>query len=260
MIKEGESLVIGWCDNGSVDGLFASSVASIIMRASELGIKTIGITETIGNQIARQRGDLLREFENSGCDWLLWLDSDIVIPIESLKPLIEAVDAETRPIVCGVYFISMEPNQPLMAPLPCIFTDNGVYNSPIHPLPENQLIKIDVAGLGLCLMHKSVAHKLRDKYGNTTFDITIGDIHKSEDVSFFRKVKELGIQAYAHTGVLAWHIKRFVVDINYYNLWWNTVAPLRAKANEVKDGNAVSLPVRGPENEHDTGGTTSNPS
>lgn len=229
-----KSIIIGWADNGFTDSLFTSSLSALLLHLPSMGYSQVGVTQTIGNQIARQRGDMLREFEKSELDWLLWLDSDIVVTVDTVKKLMDIADAETAPIVTGVYFISMEMNQPMMSPFPCIFTDDGVKNTPIHPMPENQVIPIDVAGLGFCLMHKSVAHKLREKYGNTTFEITIGDMHKSEDVSFFRKVKDLGIQVYAHTGALAWHIKRFVVDINYYNHWWNTVAPLREAAERAR--------------------------
>lgn len=228
-MKEGEVLVIGWCDNGNTDGLFTSHLASLVLYAStSLGVSGVGICETIGNQIARQRGDLLRDFERLEGDWLLWIDSDIAMTQQAFKLVWDARDKETRPVVCGTYFVSMEMNNPLPMPIPCIFTiaEDGK-NRTIHPLPENQLIPIDVAGLGFCLMHKSVAHKLREAYGDTTFDIVIDTEHVSEDVSFFRKLKALQIPVYAHTGALVQHIKRFIVDINYYNLWWNAVAPIR---------------------------------
>lgn len=236
MEKAQEVLIIGFCDNGFTDSLFTSHLSSLVLHAStQLGVTGFGIVQTIGNQIARQRGDLLRDFEQTGGDWLLWVDSDIVLTYDAFKLVWDNRDAETRPVVCGTYFITMEMNQPLSMPMPCIFTnhENGDHK-PVHPLPENQLIPIDVAGLGFCLMHKSVAAKLREAYGNTTFEITIGDKHVSEDVSFFRKLKKLGIPVFAHTGALVWHMKRFVMDINYYNLWWNSVAPLRAEATKEK--------------------------
>lgn len=239
MEKEGEVLIFGWCDNGSTDSLFTSHLTSTMLHASGIsGISGLGIVQTIGNQIARQRGDLLRDFEKSGGDWLLWIDSDIVLNQEAFKLLWENRDAEKRPVVCGVYFITMEMNQTLPMPMPCIFTDIGEgQNLPVHPLPENQLIPIDVAGLGFTLMHKSVAHKLREVYGDTTFAITIDTNHVSEDVSFFRKLKHLAIPVHAHTGALVQHIKRFSFDQNYYNLWWNVVAPMREAQEKANDNN-----------------------
>jgi hypothetical protein len=50
-----------------------------------------------------------------------------------------------------------------------------------------------------------------------------GDKFIGEDVSFFRKVKEVGIPVYAHTGATVKHMKRFAFDSNYYNLYWAAV-------------------------------------
>jgi len=238
MEKAKESLVIAWCDNGYTDGLFTSGLTSMLLHLNqkypEIGV--VGINQTIGGQIARQRGDALRNFEEMGCEWLLWVDSDIVLNLEAFDLLWKNRNAETHPVMCGVYFVTLEMNSTLPLPVPCIFNiydETG--NRPVHPLPENELLPIDVAGLGFTLIHKSVAKKLREAYGNTTFQITIGDRHISEDVSFFYKLKELGIPVHAHTGALVEHIKRFVFDINYYNLWWNVVAPIREAENAQRE-------------------------
>lgn len=226
MKKSDEVLVIGWCDNGFTDSLFASHMFGLVNHVKEY-VKGIGFTQTIGNQIARQRGDVLKNFEETGADWLLWVDSDIVMNLQAFEKVWESRDAKKRPVVCGVYFVTLEMNQTLPMPAPCIFRGDGDTNFPVHPLPEDELIPIDLAGLGFCLMHKSVAKKLREKYGNTTFEITIGDQHVSEDVSFFKKLMALKIPVFAHTGALVQHMKRFSLDHNYYHLWWQTIAPLR---------------------------------
>lgn len=228
--SQNDILIIGWCDNGFTDSLFTSNTMSIVAGAGgELGISGLGICQTIGNQIANQRKTLLSDFINMDGDWLLWIDSDIVPSMEALKLLWENRNAETHPVISGVYFVSMEMNMTLPKPIPCIFVNKEDGKVPVHPLPENQLIPIDAAGLGFCLMHKSVAHKLYEAYKDTVFQITIDTKHVSEDIAFFKKLKELNIPTYAHTGALVQHIKRFSIDYNYYNLWWHAVAPLRIK-------------------------------
>lgn len=47
------------------------------------------------------------------------------------------------------------------------------------------------------------------------------DEYISEDIVFFRKLKKSGIQAYAHTGALADHIKRVPLNASYYMIYWN---------------------------------------
>lgn len=240
MEKAKESLILSWCDTGSTDSLFTSSLVSLSLHATHnlKDVGSVGINQTIGNQIARQRQDSIRTFEQMDCDWMLWVDSDIVIAPPVFDLLWKNRNAETHPVMCGVYFITWEMNETLPAPYPCIFNindENG--NRPLHPLPENQIIPIDVAGLGFTLMHKSVAQELRKTYGETTFQIQIDEKHISEDVSFFWKLKELGIPVHAHTGAIVPHIKRFSFDLNYYNLWWNVVAPMREAQEKANDNN-----------------------
>jgi hypothetical protein len=120
---------------------------------------------------------------------------------------------------------SKEMENSLMKPFPCVFneTDNNYEIQYLHPLPLNQIVKIDNAGMGLVLMHKSVLTKLNEKFpDNFLFgeNNEKGEKFIGEDISFFRKVKAAGIPVHVHTGVTAQHIKRFSVDIAYYNLYW----------------------------------------
>lgn len=226
-----EQLTIAWCDNGTVDSLFMDGVISVILALPKLGIELGSLQHLIGNQIAKQRQQLVQDWYKTEIDWLLWVDSDVAITPEIVEKLWNTADKDTKPVVSGVYFISPNPNTPLMIPVPCIFKMDGKYNTPIHPMPENAVIKIDVAGLGLTLMHRSAITKIKDKYNGVYFDIGLGDDNRGEDVSFFLKLKEQGVPVYAHTGAIAGHIKRFVFDENYYAVWWNAVAPEIQKQN-----------------------------
>ena len=223
MAGKKETLSIVWCDNGSVDSLFMGGMINTLLNLKNLDIELDSMHNIIGNLIYKQRQQMADEWINTKGDWLLWVDSDVVISPDILKKLWDTANKVTHPVVCGVYFVTPNPNMSLMTPVPCIFTDDGEYNAPIHPLPENQVIKIDTAGLGLCLMHRSVLEKLEKPYDGIYFDVSMGKVNKSEDISFFRKLKEQGIPVHAHTGAIAPHIKRFSFDENYYKLWWNNV-------------------------------------
>ena len=54
----------------------------------------------------------------------------------------------------------------------------------------------------------------------------------SEDVSFFRKLKQAGVQVYAHTGAQVQHLKTFSFDINYYHMYWTGVAEGKVKRKQ----------------------------
>jgi hypothetical protein len=78
-------------------------------------------------------------------------------------------DAKERPAVTGTYFISKQNEQALMEPYPALFiahpTDKYVM-SYAHPLEPNAMVKVDYAGYGFFLMHRSVADKMRKFHGN----------------------------------------------------------------------------------------------
>ena len=230
MIKQEETLSIAWCDNGSTDGKFTEQMLFNLLGAQTNGIKIDQFLRITGNQISRQREELFWQWKNTmPSDWILWIDSDIILNTDALKILINSVDKDTRPVVSGLYFISKEAEQTLPKPMPCIFVnpqDDDFALIPIEPLPTNELIEIDSAGMGFVLMHKSIIEKLDTKYKDEPVFAEHAGIGKnfiSEDIAFFRKLKSVGVPVYAHTGAHVQHIKRFSLDINYYLMYMDNI-------------------------------------
>jgi hypothetical protein len=211
-----------------VDGKFTESMIATILFSFTTDMPIVSSLRVHGNQIGRQRQNLIDHWADKGeTDWLLWVDSDVVITPNILTTLCNSVEKNNIEIISGVYFISKQTESSLMEPLPCIFKDvdeNTIEH--IHPLPENELIKVDCAGMGLVLMNRSVINKLRKEFLEESLFAEVqgvGNKFIGEDIVFFRKVKEVGIQLYAHTGALAKHIKRFSFDENFYKMYWDNV-------------------------------------
>lgn len=226
MIKEDETVAIGWCDNGLSDGKFTEGIVSALITQKQNGTPIHKSIRVQGNQIARQRQVLFDHWaDEATTDWLLWVDSDIVLNPEALKLLYQTADADERKIVSGIYFISKEPEGTLARPFPAVFKNVDEFKIQyLHPLPDNEVHKIDSAGLGFVIMHKSIVPILREKYPEKNLfnesDGT-GDKFIGEDISFFRKVNECGISVWTHTSALVKHIKRFSLDMDYYALYWS---------------------------------------
>lgn len=225
MIQKNETVAVGWCDNGTVDGKFVEG----LMGTSLAGKKNnINITKAIriqGNQIGRQRQMLFDEWaDNVKTDWLLWVDSDIVINLPAMEKIWNAADKNSKTVVSGIYFISKENEKSMMMPLPSIFKDKGKFEIEyMHPLPENQIIECDLAGMGFVIMHKSIISKIRKVFKDTSIfgeKEGIDNEYISEDIVFFRNLKNAGIQLYAHTGAIVRHMKRFSLDYYYYYYYW----------------------------------------
>jgi hypothetical protein len=204
------------------------------------GANKMPITTSIrvqGNQIGRQRQVLWDYWaDNMKTDWLLWVDSDIVLTPDVMQKLWATADKHHRPVVSGVYFISKENEGTLMKPYPVLFNDVSEYEIQyVHPLPQNEVIKCDSAGFGLVLMHKSIIPAMREKFPNESMfmETSTGKDEQfiGEDIIFFRKMKAAGIPLHAHTGALVKHMKRFSVDYDYYGMYW-TMDGIQKKMKE----------------------------
>lgn len=215
-----ETVSIAWCDNGNVDGRFMQGVTDVLLRS---GVKFETTLRSNGNQIARQRNKVINYwYDNNKSDWLLWVDSDVVISPETFLKLWEKKDKDVRPLLTGVYFTSTTPEEPLMVPLPTIyeFVDNetGFNIKAIHPLPHNQFMKVDAAGMGFVLMHRSVVEKIKEIAQGMPFfsDAGVGDTFVGEDIFFFAMCQKAEVPLWCDTSALVPHMKRFSFDEHYY--------------------------------------------
>jgi hypothetical protein len=130
-------------------------------------------------------------------------------------------------MVSGIYFIAKDSDGSLPIPMPVIFDNVDKHTVKYHhPLPKDSVIKMDCAGMGLVLIHKSVVEKLRAMYGDKHFmfaeDNSVGEEFIGEDISFFRKCSAAEIPLYAHTGAVAKHMKTTAWDMDLYTLYWNS--------------------------------------
>lgn len=232
---------VAWCDAGMTDGKFTEGLVQTMVKGPLYGFQINESVRVMGNQIGRQRQALFDVWlDRMAADWLLWVDSDIVINCEVVKMLLDVADEKEKPVVTGTYFVNLSPENGKTGIAPALFNDLEEFRmSQVHPLPENQLIKVDMAGFGFVLMHKSVGFKMREMFpGESVFEEQkgIGEKYVGEDIVFFRRMKKAGIPLYAHTGALVKHMKRYPFDIDLYNMYWTSpiIQDKKVVANNVK--------------------------
>ena len=226
MIGKNDTVALGWCDNGTTDGKFTEGLTTAIIAGAPNGMVINTSMRVQGNQIGRQRQVLFDYWADKiKTDWLLWVDSDIVLNLDAMKLLWQTADKINRPVVSGVYFISKENEGTLMRPFPVLFDNVSEFQIKYHhPLPENQVLKVDCAGFGFVLMHKSIVPKMREANPRKGMFMETGDGQDDhfigEDIIFFRRMAKAGIPLHAHTGAIVKHMKRFSLDYDYYALYW----------------------------------------
>ena len=220
-----ETVSIAWCDNGMVDGKFMQGVTDVMLKS---GVNFTSTLRSQGNQIARQRETVITYwYDKTDTEWLLWVDSDVVISPDKFKLLWESKDAKERPIVTGVYFTTDTPEEPLMIPMPTVFDfvdneDGGFGLKRVHPLPDNKLIQVGAAGMGFILMHRSVVERIRAILPDAQMFMEMGRGTKfiGEDIYFFALCEKAEIPLFCHTGATAPHMKRFSFDEHYYKAFF----------------------------------------
>ena len=220
-----DSIALVWCDNGMVDGKFMQGITDVIIKS---GIHFDATLRSQGNQIARQRQTVIDYwYDKTDYEWLLWVDSDVVISPEKFRLLWDNKDAEKRPLITGVYFTTDNPEEPLMIPMPTIYSfvndgEGGIAISRVHPLPKNQLIKVEAAGMGFILMHRSIVPKVREVSPDGQIFMEMGKGAKfiGEDIFFFALCDKAEVPLYCHTGATAPHMKRFSFDEHYYQAFF----------------------------------------
>ena len=226
--KKNESIIMCWCDNGTTDGKFTEGMVYSALR-SELPFQSAMRVQ--GNQIGRQRQNALEFwYDKTDFDWVLWVDSDIVLTEEALQKVWAVAEKNTRPVVTGTYFISKENEGSLMAPYPAVFNwvEGDEYKiAYLHPLPKDAVVKVGSAGFGFVLMHRNAITKMREVHGAVPYfnETGVGEQFVSEDINFFRLMYTAGVPLYTHTGALVKHMKRFALDIEYYKMFWNNGRP-----------------------------------
>ncbi len=157
-----------------------------------------------GALIDAVRNELAREFLDSDCDTLVWIDSDVSWEIKDIERLL--VMSHHYPIVSGAYPCKIDPPKFLV-------TFKGEQD-------KNGLFPIESMGLGFTAVQRQVFERLlettevykdphKDVQVPAFFRIMIKDgLYIGEDIHFFNEARKAGFQAYldpnidlAHTGL-----------------------------------------------------------
>ena len=119
-MKKNDRICIGMVNNGQIDGLLAQDLIHIAVHPSRkfynlVQVANIGLT-------TRSRNLVVKTFlETTEAEWLLILDSDERLSIDTWLKLIEAADEKNRPIVSGLVFAAFYDNGDVLRAVPTIY-------------------------------------------------------------------------------------------------------------------------------------------
>lgn len=153
------------------------------------------------------RNILAQKAVASGCDRILWLDSDIVFDPDVIDRLSAHIDSG-KDFISGLYFGR---KNPIMMTLfkeleykRLEGSDNQVVPiaEPYEDYPRDSVFEIAAAGFGCCMVKTELVRRVAQKYG-LPFAPLIGF---GEDLSFCKRATELGAKLYCDSSIKVRHI------------------------------------------------------
>lgn len=188
-----------------VPAQFAQSLATI----DKVG--ECGIAFQVASLIYQSRNKLATLAIEKGCDYVLWLDSDMVFPRDTLKKLLEVKDKGD--IITGMYFRRVEPYHP------CLFskleiTDECADWDDQHEIPD-EVFSVAACGFGCVLTPVSALFDVLSKYGDMFSPI--GGV--GEDLSFCWRARQCGYSIVCDPSIPLGHVGHYMVDRGFYEAY-----------------------------------------
>ena len=149
-----------------------------------------------GSLIYASREAMSAKAVEEGFDFVMWFDSDMTFPSTVLLDLV----AHDKDMVTGICAMRRAPY------LPCIYRE---VDGKLTSVTEwgTRLLEVDACGFGVVLVKVEILEKMFEKY-QTCFQPMYGF---GEDISFCKRVKELGYKIYADPNVEIGHIGKTVI-------------------------------------------------
>lgn len=245
---------IGIASYGSQPPEWWQQMAFMLSGLHQYGISIGSLHVANSMHTAGNRNIVVKAFLQTISEWLLWIDTDNIIPIGGIKRLLDT----QKVLVCGLYYQKSDGYKPVAYKrLP-----NNRYR-PIEKWNRGELLPIDMAGMGATLVHRSVYEEIEKQFmivqrwsggislihkddiegelpedfgkvsprmvGGTYQESMVKPDHKqdyfphyimeygrTEDVVFFENAKRVGVQPFVDTSVEVTHITvRQITGVDY---------------------------------------------
>jgi hypothetical protein len=222
-MRKNDRICIGMVNNGQIDGLLAQDLIHIAVHPSRkfynlVQVANIGLT-------TRSRNLVVKTFlDTTDAEWLLILDSDERLSVDTWLTLVDAAHDTERPILSGLVFAAFYEDGDVLRAIPTIYRmdmEKGL--QPIDDYEENKLIEVDATGTGCLLIHRSVLLKMQETATENQgkdwawfVEGAIGGVYFGEDLLFSKRLKSLGYKIHAHTGAILPHHKQFWLDDRHH--------------------------------------------
>jgi len=223
------SVQIANINGGEVRAEFLLSLLRLLDADTRGGRRVGGfLMRTGGPMVAMLRDACVRDFLETGSEWIWFVDSDIRFPAETLDRLFDVADAVRCPIVGGevpvhiegrvhptlLYWRNSPPDQAGPSSMPSAL-------EPRLPPPDANCVEVDATGAACLLVHRDVFIRMREAAPDSVLpwfaETTEDGRFAGEDVTFCTRARALGyrIVVRCHLGID--HLKTFALSAGMYD-------------------------------------------
>jgi len=178
----------------TVHSQFAYCLAQLIKTTSEVGIDTYLFFDS-STILLNQREKLIENAKDIKCDYVLWLDSDMMFPSTTALRLL----AHNKDIVACNYLKRSKPLKTVA------YTDLTNWDSWLPLEPKDDLVKVEGVGMGCMLMKTEIFSSLQKPYFEFTYKGDTQDWY-GEDFMLLTKLRLNEFNVYIDT-ILSMDIK-----------------------------------------------------
>ena len=181
---------------------FAHSLATL-NKAGE-----VQVAFTIGSLIYTARNDFAKATITNNADALLFFDSDMIFPADTLEKMVKHIEAG-KEIVTGMYFKRRPPFSPVLyKSLGYREETDETYFEDLIELPDGKdPFEVAGCGMGCCMISKSV---LLDVVLN--YQTWFNPIHNfGEDLAFCVRARDLGHKIWCDPTISCGHVGQLTI-------------------------------------------------
>ena len=166
------------------------------------------VSMNISSLIYDARNQLTAQAIKAKADYILWLDSDMTFPPDTLSRMLKHMEAGYD-FVSGLYFKRRAP----FAPVLYSKLDENDHED-MNDYPEDSFFEIAGAGFGCCMtrvsMMEDVVLNCKDWFSPIN--------HYGEDLSFALRAKSLGYKIYCDSTIKCGHVGQVIVTEDVYKV------------------------------------------
>ena len=184
--------------------------------SSFLGMRRVGkckISMMIDSLVYNARNSLVATAIDGKCDYILWLDSDMVFPPDTLERLLADAEENNLDFVSGLCFKRVSPTCPtILKDLYWSQDDKGFIDRGCtfyKDYPKDSLFEVQGAGAAVLLTRVSIYSDVVKTFGIAPFEPLPA---MGEDFSFCWRLKECGIKMWCDSRLKIGHIGKKIYD------------------------------------------------